>query len=98
MHGCAVQASTGMTPSQSRAGRAWLGWSQLDLAKRSNVSLRTVQSFEKGETNPFPNNISAIRRAFEESGLRFVFDARGRGIGLVEQGHDPDFRAPHERD
>src|SRR5437764_2132 len=90
-HLCMFQATIGMTPEQSRAARAWLGWSQLDLAKRANVSLRTVQSFEKGETTPFANNISAMRRSLEESGLRFIFDVAGIGAGIFRDGVKIDF-------
>jgi predicted transcriptional regulator len=79
-----------MTPEQSRAARAWLGWSQVELAKRANVSLRTIQSFEKGETTPFPNNINAIRRVLEEAGLRFIFDTAGMGAGIFRYGAEID--------
>jgi len=88
---CIFQAAIGMTPEQSRAARAWLGWSQHDLAKRANVSIRTVQSFEKGETTPFANNIAAMRRSLEEAGLRFIFDVAGIGAGVFRDGVKIDF-------
>jgi transcriptional regulator with XRE-family HTH domain len=72
-----------MSPEQSRAARGWLGWSQLELSKRANVSPRTVQAFEKGETAPLPNNIAAIRRALEQAGLRLIFDRAGIAAGIV---------------
>ena len=80
-----------MTPEQSRAARAWLGWSQLELAKRASVSLRTVQAFEKGETAPIANNIAAMRRALQEAGIRLVFDRTGIAAGIARQDADISF-------
>lgn len=77
-----------MSPEQSRAARAWLGWSQLELAKRANVSLRTVQAFEKGQRAPMPNNILAMRRALEEAGIRLVFDRAGMAAGVARRDAD----------
>jgi transcriptional regulator with XRE-family HTH domain len=74
-----------MTPEQSRAARGWLGWSQMELARRANVSVRTVQAFEKGETTPLPNNIAAIRRAIEAAGIRPLFDGKGEAAGIARQ-------------
>ena len=73
-----------MTPEQSRAARGWLGWSQVELAKRANVSVGTVRNFEQGLKNPVPNNIAAIRRAIEASGIRLVFDKKG-AAGLLRR-------------
>src|SRR5260370_40330025 len=70
-----------MTPEQSRAARGWLGWLQTDLAKAATVSLRAVAAFERGEITPLPNNLSAMRRAFETAGLRLLFHHEGAGAG-----------------
>jgi DNA-binding XRE family transcriptional regulator len=75
-----------MTPEQSRAARAWLAWSQLELARQANVSLRTIQAFEKGGRVPMANNIVAIRLALEKAGIRLLFDRDGSAIGIVRQG------------
>ena len=71
-----------MSPQQSRAARAWLGWSQLELAKRAGVSLSTVQDFERGQRTPIANNIAAMRRVREAAGVRLVFDERGNAVGI----------------
>jgi transcriptional regulator with XRE-family HTH domain len=73
-----------MTPEQSRAARGWLGWSQVELAKRANVSVGTVRNFEQGLKIPVPNNITAIRRAIEAAGIRLVFDENG-AVGLLRR-------------
>jgi transcriptional regulator with XRE-family HTH domain len=79
-----------LTPEQSRAARGWLDWSQQDLAERAHVSLSTIRDFEKGRRSPISNNLSAIERVLEESGVRLLFDGeRAAGIGVVDAGGAP---------
>jgi transcriptional regulator with XRE-family HTH domain len=61
-----------MSPEQCRAARAWLNWTQQDLARRAKVSLSTVQGFEKGETKPIPATTHAMRLALEAHGIEFI--------------------------
>ena len=63
-----------ISAEQSRAARAWLDWSQDDLAKRAKVSLSTVRDFEKGRRVPIRNNLAAMRMALEAEGMRFELD------------------------
>jgi ribosome-binding protein aMBF1 (putative translation factor) len=72
-----------LTPEQSRAARAWLDWSQEDLAKRASVSLSTVRDFEKGRRTPIANNLEAIRRVLAEAGVELVFDDAGKASGIA---------------
>jgi transcriptional regulator with XRE-family HTH domain len=72
-----------LSPEQSRAARAWLDWSQDDLAERANVGVSTVRQFEKGNRVPFANNLEALRRAIEAGGLRLLFDEEGRPTGIA---------------
>lgn len=58
-----------ITPEQCRSARAWLDWSQEDLATKAKVSLSTVRDFEKGRRIPIENNIEAIQQAFENVGV-----------------------------
>jgi transcriptional regulator with XRE-family HTH domain len=74
-----------LSPEQSRAARAWLGWSQAELAKGANVSLRTIQAFEKGGRVPMANNITAIRRVLEIAGIRFLFARNGTAAGIARR-------------
>jgi DNA-binding transcriptional regulator YiaG len=71
-----------LSPAQSRAARAWLEWSQEDLAKLANLSLSTVRDFEKGRRAPISNNLEAIRRALESKGVSFEMDANGNATGI----------------
>ena len=69
------QSSLDLTllPEQCRAARAWLDWSQDDLAAAAHVSQSTVRDFEKGRRIPIANNLEAIRAALEARGIGFAF-------------------------
>ena len=62
-----------MSPEQCRAARAWLNWSQDELATKSQVSNSTLRDFEAGRRVPIANNLLAIRRALEGAGMQFLF-------------------------
>jgi DNA-binding transcriptional regulator YiaG len=81
-----------ISPEQSRAARAWLGWSQSELATRAQLSLGTVQAFERGDSAPFADNVAAIRHALEKGGIRPLFDQRRRPAGIARC--DADFGLP----
>jgi transcriptional regulator with XRE-family HTH domain len=72
-----------MSPEQCRAARAWLDWTQQELARRAGVGLSTVRDFEKGERTPIPNNLAAIRRVIEEAGVRLTFESGGKPTGIA---------------
>lgn len=75
-----------MTPEQCRAARGWLDWSQAELAVAANVSLSTVRDFENGRRIPVPNNLIAMRSAFEAMGLGFVYmneDGQTKPCGIT---------------
>ena len=66
---------------QCRGARAMLGWSQGELARAASVSKTTVVDFERGLRVPHRNNLAAIRRAFEDAGIKFIAE-NGGGAGL----------------
>jgi ribosome-binding protein aMBF1 (putative translation factor) len=72
-----------VSPEQSRAARAWLSWSQQELARRAQLSLSTVRDFEKGRRMPIKNNLAALERAIEAAGIRPTTDAGGAPNGIV---------------
>jgi len=72
----------GMSPEQCRAARAWLGWSQQDLAKSASVGISTVKDFENGSRKPIANNLNALRGALEGGGIRFDNDPGGQSVGI----------------
>jgi transcriptional regulator with XRE-family HTH domain len=78
-----------MSPEQCRAARAWLGWTQQELARRAGVGLSTVRDFEKGERTPISQNLAAIRRAIEGAGIRLKFGENGEPMGIGKQAPAP---------
>jgi ribosome-binding protein aMBF1 (putative translation factor) len=70
-----------MSPEQCRAARAWLGWSQQELAQRARVGLSTVKDFERGDRKPIVNNLEAMRRAIETAGISLI-EENGKAIGI----------------
>jgi ribosome-binding protein aMBF1 (putative translation factor) len=69
-----------MSPEQSRAARAWLDWSQEELAAKASVSTSTVRDFEKGRRVPIGNNLTAMQAALESAGISFVDGGGTSGI------------------
>ena len=60
-----------MTPEQCRSARAWLAWSQGELAKAAGVGLSTLKDFEAGKREPVANNRKAIQAVLEREGIGF---------------------------
>lgn len=58
-----------ITPAQCRAARAWLKWSQIDLADTAKVSVPTINRFEREVTSMSLLGQASVVRAFEEAGV-----------------------------
>jgi transcriptional regulator with XRE-family HTH domain len=70
-----------ITPSQCRAARGLLEWSQQELAERAQVGVVTIHQLEAGTSEPRRATLQAIRRAFESAGVDFI-DENGGGPGV----------------
>jgi transcriptional regulator with XRE-family HTH domain len=70
-----------ITPGQCRAARALLDLTQPQLAEASNISLRTIVNFEKGNRATNPGSIALIERALEAAGIEFIAE-NGGGAGV----------------
>jgi ribosome-binding protein aMBF1 (putative translation factor) len=75
-----------LSPAQARAARAWLEWSQADLAAKAHVGLSTIKDFEAGHRTPIQNNLAAIQAALEAAGVEFVADGKGKPKGVHVNG------------
>jgi transcriptional regulator with XRE-family HTH domain len=66
-----------ISPEQCRAARAWLGWSQEDLAREARVALSTIRDFENEKREPITNNIEAMEQALVRAGISFESEPLG---------------------
>ncbi len=61
-----------ITSSQCRAGRALLGWSQPDLAKRARMNKQTISNFEAGKSTPSKTSLEKLETTLENGGVFFT--------------------------
>lgn len=61
-----------ITPAQIRGARGLLGWSQQDLAQRTDVSATSIGSIENSVTTPRESTLAIIRRTIENAGVEFI--------------------------
>jgi transcriptional regulator with XRE-family HTH domain len=69
-----------MNPTQCRAARDLLNWSQSYLARQSLISIISIENFEAGKTRPKLATLSAVKTALEAAGIEFI---EGNGGGPV---------------
>jgi len=74
-----------MTPSQCRAARGILRWTQDDLASAADVSDETVRNFETELATPRQAGLDEMRLALEAAGVIFITeDRQGPGVAVRE--------------
>ncbi|MDD5586320.1 MAG: helix-turn-helix transcriptional regulator [Alphaproteobacteria bacterium] len=74
-----------ITISQIRAARALLNWTQGDLAKKCGLSLRALNSIERGLALPRLDNLRSIQETFERADIEFQeFDGVRRRTERLE--------------
>jgi len=67
-------------PAQCRAARGLLGWTQQDLADRTELGRITIQNFEAGQTKPRRATRHVLQETFERAGITFIDDERDQGV------------------
>ena len=60
-----------ISSAQCRAARAWLQWTQAELAGRAEVGLSAVKNFEAESVRTLPAIRNQIQGAFEAAGAEF---------------------------
>lgn len=66
-----MQSPLLISPTQSKAARMYLGWTQQDLSKAACVGRSTVSCFEDGD-GVRRESVLKIRKAFEVQGIEFL--------------------------
>lgn len=61
-----------INPSQIKAARALLGWSQGDLAEKASVSRTTIRTLEDAEVSIRPVTLAEIQKTLEKAGIEFL--------------------------
>jgi transcriptional regulator with XRE-family HTH domain len=70
-----------ITPSQCRAARGLIGWSQDQLVEASGVTRATIANFELGKRAPYERTLDELRAALESAGVEFIAE-NGGGAGV----------------
>lgn len=68
---------------QVRAGRAMLGWSQTELAKRCGLAKVTIVKIERGNKNPRLNTVFTILQTLKDAGVSFQEDEFDSAITIT---------------
>jgi len=74
-----------ITPKQCKAARAFLGWSQQDLADKVRVVQKTITDFEREVRTPQRRIAEDIKTIFVEAGIKFENDNEGQGAKLLDK-------------
>jgi transcriptional regulator with XRE-family HTH domain len=64
-------------PVQIRGARAFLGWTQDELAVRSGISKRSIAAIELETTHARKPTLERLVRALEAGGIEFAFSREG---------------------
>ena len=70
-----------ITPSQCRAARGLLDWTQQELADAARIGVATVRLFEGDAAKSRQATLAVLRQAFELAGVEFI-DENGGGPGV----------------
>ncbi|MDD3183326.1 MAG: hypothetical protein PHD48_11070, partial [Alphaproteobacteria bacterium] len=85
-----MRALGSISPTQSKAARTYLSWTQEVLAKAAGVGRSTICTFEDGE-GIRRDSVAKIREAFEKHGIEFI---EGDGVkrrdlsGIIYRGQE----------
>ena len=70
-----------ISPSQCRAARGLLNWSQPELAKRCGMHKQTISNFEAERSTPSNTSLELMTRTLENGGIEFGLD---NGVSLPD--------------
>lgn len=61
-----------ISPAQCRMARAYLNWSQQELADKAKLGLNTISNFEKGERAADARTVASLAAALQSAGIEFI--------------------------
>lgn len=70
-----------LTAGQLRAARGLIGWSQQELADKSDVGRATIADFESGKRTPYATTQQRLLETFLAAGVEFIPE-NGGGAGV----------------
>ncbi|WP_434714721.1 helix-turn-helix transcriptional regulator (plasmid) [Rhizobium sp. YTUHZ045] len=70
-----------LSPSQCRAARALLAWSEEDLSSASRIARATIAGYEAGKLSPDDQALRDMKRSLEDAGVLFIPE-NGGGAGV----------------
>ena len=70
-----------ITPSQCRAARGLLDWTQQELADAARIGVATIRLFEGEAAESRHATLAVLRRTFELAGVEFI-EVNGGGPGV----------------
>jgi hypothetical protein len=70
-----------ITPSQCRAARGLLKWSQQQLADAARIGIVTVRQFENEQAEPRSATLQVVETALRDAGVIFI-ESNGNGPGV----------------
>ena len=71
-----------MHPSQCRAARGLLKWTQPRLANASGIGLSTINRYETQTRPPRETAVRRMKNALEGAGIEFISANGAAGIGV----------------
>ena|SRR5689334_21346772 len=85
-----VKSGQSAFAAKVRAGRAVLGWSQTELARRVGLTQRAIHKLETGNTEPRRKTIEVLEEIWREQNIQFnnradggfQMDVRARALGV----------------
>jgi transcriptional regulator with XRE-family HTH domain len=78
------------TIEQIRSARAYLGWSQKDLADHAGISQTGLARIENGTNKPNSQTLSKITRAFEDNYIEFISNGIRKASDIIQIRQGPN--------
>lgn len=75
-----------ITPRQSRAARALLGWTQVKLAAEADIGIDVVRRFERSESDTRGQAMISMEKALRRGGVKLIppDDREGEGVRIAK--------------